>query len=64
MAGMYEGWPGYLTWDEEVKLAQYGWELGSHTYIHKPLPLPPARNGKQISRRAMTTCWGYIRRMV
>ena len=36
---MYEGWPGYLTWDEEVKLAQYGWELGSHTYIHKPLPL-------------------------
>lgn len=39
MAGMYEGWPGYLTWDEEVKLTQYGWELGSHTYIHKPLPL-------------------------
>ena len=36
MAGMYEGWPGYLTWDEEVKLAQYGWELGSHTYIHFP----------------------------
>jgi peptidoglycan/xylan/chitin deacetylase (PgdA/CDA1 family) len=37
MAGMYEGWTGYLTWDDEVALAKYGWELGSHTYVHKPL---------------------------
>jgi peptidoglycan/xylan/chitin deacetylase (PgdA/CDA1 family) len=37
MAGMYEGWDGYLTWDDEVRLAKYGWELGSHTYVHKPL---------------------------
>jgi peptidoglycan/xylan/chitin deacetylase (PgdA/CDA1 family) len=43
MAGMYEGWPGYLTWDQEVELAKWGWELGSHTFIHKPMTtLEPA----------------------
>ncbi len=43
MAVMYEGWPGYLTWDQEVELGKYGWELGSHTFIHKPMTtLAPA----------------------
>lgn len=39
MAVMFEGWPGYIDWEGENKLIKdYNWEIGSHTYNHKPLP--------------------------
>jgi len=37
LAVKFEGWPGYLDWDNDLKLLKYGWEIGSHTYNHKPL---------------------------
>ena len=37
MAVKYEGWPGYLDWNQEHELLKYGWALGSHTFNHKPL---------------------------
>jgi len=37
LAVKFEGWPGYLDWDSDLKLLKYGWEIGSHTYNHKPL---------------------------
>lgn len=36
MAVKYEGWPGYLDWNQEHELLKYGWALGSHTFNHKP----------------------------
>jgi len=44
LAVKFDGWPGYLDWDSDLKLLKYGWEIGSHTYNHKPLTtLTPAQ---------------------
>lgn len=38
MAVKFEGWPGYIDWNKQHELVKYGWEIGSHTYSHVPLP--------------------------
>lgn len=37
VAVKYEGWPGYLDWNQSHQLLKYGWKLGSHTFNHEPL---------------------------
>lgn len=37
LAVKFDGWPGYLDWDHDLKLLKYGWEIGSHTYTHRAL---------------------------
>ena len=52
MAVMFEGWPGYIDWDGENKLVNdYKWEIGSHTFKHKPLPsLKPAQVKEELDK--------------
>ncbi len=52
MAVMFEGWPGYIDWDGENKLVKdYNWEIGSHTYTHKPLPtLTPEKVKEELEK--------------
>jgi len=38
MAVKFEGWTGYLDWNQQHDLLKYNWEIGSHTYNHIPLP--------------------------
>ena len=38
MAVKFEGWPGYIDWHQQYDLLKYGWEIGSHTFNHEPLP--------------------------
>jgi len=51
MAVRYEGWPGYFDWHTQHDLLKYGWEIGSHTYSHKPLTdLKPAEVKEELLR--------------